>query len=324
MKNSVVVVGSVNVDLTIKSKRLPRPGETILGGGFTTGAGGKGANQAVAAARAGADVRFVARIGADPYGQEMLKRFRAEGISTKHIVRDEASPTGMAFILVDEHGENSIVVASGANARLSLGDVEAARGEIESAGVLLVQLETPLDTIQRAIRIACESNTRVVVNPAPGQHLSKEWLKGVDVITPNRLEAEMLTGTKITNEAALVATARCIQEYGIPTVVITLGHQGAYLAGENGTRMIPSYLVNAIDSTGAGDVFSGSLAAFLAEGTPIEDATRMAVASASISVTRMGAQSSAPLRNEIETFMRDNALSGYQRTEFTRNPSQSL
>jgi len=324
MKKKVIVVGSINVDLTIKTRRLPRPGETIIGGRFTKGAGGKGANQAIAAVRAGADVSFIARVGNDLYGQEMVTHLNTEGVGTRYIVHDEETATGMAFILVDEHGENSIIVASGANARLCPLDIEKVQDEIVSAGVLLVQLESPLDAVQRAIHLAGRSDALVIVNPAPAQYLNNSWFHGVDVITPNKIEAEMLSGLKITDDASLAASAQRILDFGISIVIITLGRRGVFLATKNGMSLIPAYTVKAIDSTGAGDVFSGSLASFLAEGMSIEEAVKMATASASISVTRMGAQMSAPFRSEIENFI-NYAPQLQKRTEdeFTHNPSQS-
>ena len=325
MKKNVVVVGSINVDLTIKTRRLPRLGETIIGGHFTKGCGGKGANQAIAAARAGAHVNFVARVGNDSYGQYAVTHLTAERIDARFIVHDEESPTGVAFILVDENGENSIVVASGANARLCPKDIQKVDDEISSAEVLLVQLESPIETVHHAIRIAAKSDTLVIMNPAPAQELGSSWLQGIDVITPNRIEAEMLTGMKLTDSASFAAVARRILGFGIPTVIITLGQQGVFLATKSGMSLIPSYTVEAVDSTGAGDVFSGSLAAFLAEGMPMDEAVKMAIAAASISVTRMGAQMSAPVRSEIEDFTTLAHLE-QQRVEVqsTHNPSQSL
>jgi ribokinase len=325
MKKKVVVVGSINVDLTIKTRRLPRPGETILGGTFTKGPGGKGANQAIAAVHAGADVSFIARVGTDSYGQDSVKHLSAECIGTRHIIHDEDVPTGVALILVDDDGENSIVVASGANARLCPLDIERVKDEIGSAEVLLVQLEAPLEAVQHAIHIAGKSDSLVIVNPAPAQHLNRSWFHDVDVITPNKIEAEMLAGMRITDDASLAAAARQIRDFRIPVVIITLGQRGVLLATKDGMRLIPAYRVKAIDSTGAGDVFSGSLAAFLADGMLIEEAVRLAIASASISVTRMGAQMSAPFRAEIEDFIRSAPLE-QKRTEveFTPNPSPSL
>ncbi len=303
MKNKVVVIGSYNTDLTIKTARIPRPGETVIGGIFSEGGGGKGANQAVAAVRAGVDVSFIARVGNDVLGKEGIQRLTDEGIDTRYIFQDKDVATGVAFIVVDERGENSIVVASGANARLSVADMENAKEEILSAGVLLVQLESPLDTIYSAIKKSRENGTIVILNPAPAQPLDKNFLQQIDIITPNKVEAEMLTGIKVTDEESLRVITKKFFEFGIKTVLITLGSKGVFIGLQDTMELIPAFKVRSIDSTGAGDVFSGSLAAFLSEGMSIENAVRMANASGSISVTRMGAQNSAPHRKEIENFM---------------------
>lgn len=302
LRNKVVVIGSYNTDLTIKTERIPRLGETVIGGVFTEGGGGKGANQAVAAVRAGAHVSFIARVGYDVLGQNGIQRLSEEGISTRYIVYDADVPTGTAFIVVDEHGENSIVVASGANARLSSDDILAAYDEIASAAVLLVQLESPIETIRKAVEIAHQKGVIVILNPAPVRPLEQDLLREIDIITPNKVEAEMLTGIKVTDEASLHAIVKKFFEYGIKNVLITLGSKGIF-AGHSGTmELIPAFKVCSIDSTGAGDVFSGSISAFLSEGMSIEKAVKMANASASLSVTRMGAQNSAPHRKEIEEF----------------------
>lgn len=303
MKNKVVVIGSYNTDLTIKTRRIPRPGETIIGGVFSQGGGGKGANQAVAAARAGADVAFIARVGNDALGREGIQKLNDEGIDTNFIYRDSSNPTGVAFIVVDEGGENSIVVASGANAKLNPGDIENAKSLILSAGVLLVQLESPIDAIKSAVKMARQNGTKVILNPAPAQPLDKNFLGLIDIITPNKVEAEMLTGIKVSGDESLSLIAERFFEFGIENVIITLGSRGIYAAFPGTAKVIPAYRVHSIDSTGAGDVFSGALAAFLAQGMPIEQAADMAGASASISVTRMGAQTGAPSRGEIESFI---------------------
>lgn len=303
MKNRVVVVGSYNTDLTIKTSRIPAPGETVIGGVFSKGGGGKGANQAVAAVRAGAEVSFIARVGNDTHGEEGLQRLNAERIDTGFVIRDPEFSTGVAFIVVDEHGENSIVVAAGANERLGPPDISKAEDAISTASVLLVQLESPLAAVRAAIQRARAHGAVVILNPAPAQLLKGELLHDVDIITPNRLEAEMITGLKVSDEASLRSVAREIIGHGVKYVMITLGQGGVFAATGNAAELIPAYKVRAVDSTGAGDVFSGSLAAFLAEGMTMEESTRMAIASASISVTRMGAQLSAPLRAEIEKFM---------------------
>jgi len=303
MRNDVVVVGSYNTDLTIRTGRLPRPGETVIDGLFSKGGGGKGANQAVAAARAGADVSFVARVGNDTHGREGLQRLKEEHVNTQYVIQDSEMSTGVAFILVDKHGENSIVVAAGANARLSPSDIEKAMPAISGARVLLAQLESPLDAVGSAIHLARRKGAVVMLNPAPAQPLEDALLCNVDIITPNRLEAEMITGMKISDEASLRSVARRILDFGIKHAIITLGPRGVIWATKDAVEVIPAYQVRAIDSTGAGDVFSGSLAAFLAEGMAVEESVRMAIASASISVTRIGAQVSAPLRSEVEAFI---------------------
>ncbi len=309
MKNKVVVVGSYNTDLTIKTGRIPRPGETIIGGIFSEGGGGKGANQAVAAVRAGADVSFIARVGNDALGKEGIERLMEERIDTRYVYKDADVATGVAFIVVDERGENSIVVASGANARLSPADIEKAKGEISSAAVLLVQLESPLDAVRAAIKRSHDNGTIVIMNPAPAQPLDRNLLKEIDIITPNKVEAEMITGIKVTNEESLRSITRKILELGINTVLITLGADGIFIGSKNSMELIPAFKVRAVDSTGAGDVFSGSLAAFLSEGLSVEEAAKMANASASISVMRMGAMASAPTRKEIESFISTYAAS---------------
>ena len=309
MKNKVVVIGSYNTDLTIKAGRIPRPGETIIGGIFSEGGGGKGANQAVAAVRAGADVSFIARVGNDVLGKEGIQRLTKERIDTRYIFLDNDAPTGVAFIIVDEGGENSIVVASGANARLSPVDIDRAHDEISSAGVLLVQLESPIEAIRAAIKKSHEKDTIVILNPAPAQSLEQNLLQEIDIITPNKVEAEMITGIKVTDEESLRSIVKKFFEYGIKNVLITLGSKGIFAGLPDITEFIPAFKVCPIDSTGAGDVFSGSLAAFLSEGMSIEKAAKMANASASISVTRMGAQNSAPRRMEIENFIITNTSS---------------
>ncbi|NWF90078.1 MAG: ribokinase [Ignavibacteriaceae bacterium] len=303
MKSKVVVVGSYNTDLTIKTERIPRPGETIIGGVFSEGGGGKGANQAVAAARAGANVSFIARVGNDALGNLGVQRLTDEGINTNFIYKDNDSATGVAFIVVDERGENSIVVASGANAKLSSADIDEAHDEISSADVLLVQLESPIDAIYSAIRKAHSKGAMVILNPAPAQSLSSKILNDIDVITPNKVEAEMITGIKASDEESLRAIAQKFFESGVKIVIITLGSKGMFVGSTEGMKLIPAYKVCPVDSTGAGDIFSGALAAFLAEGISMEIAVKMAAASASISVTRLGAQRSAPNRKEIEDFL---------------------
>jgi len=304
MPNKVVVVGSYNTDMTIKASRIPRPGETILGGKFAIGAGGKGANQAVAAARAGARVWLVARIGDDAFGAEALRRIQQERINIDYMRRDQEAPTGVACIVVDDAGENSIVVASGANACLQPEDISAAEKIIAHADVLLLQLESPLATVIAASRLAAKYGVTVVLNPAPAQPLTTNLLEHVTIISPNEVEAEMLTGVEITDdEKNLVAAAQRLHVQGPSTVLITRGPKGVFISSVAGTHFLPAFQVAAVDTTGAGDVFSGCLAAFLTKDRALTEAARLAAAAAAISVTRLGAQASAPHLTEIEHFL---------------------
>lgn len=304
MPSKVVVVGSYNTDMTIKAARIPRPGETILGGRFAIGAGGKGANQAVAAARAGARVWLVARIGNDAFGEEALRRIQHEYINTDYLRRDSEAATGVACIVVDDAGENSIVVASGANANLQPNDLSAAEEIIAQADVMLLQLESPLPTVMAAVRLAAKHGVTVVLNPAPAQTLPANLLEHVTIISPNEVEAEMLTGVKIDGEKSLVAAAQRLHAQGPPTVLITRGPKGVFISSAGETHLLPAFQVTAIDTTGAGDVFNGCLAAFLTKARSLTAAATMASAAAAISVTRLGAQASAPRLAEIENFLR--------------------
>lgn len=303
MKNKVVVIGSYNTDMTIKTKKIPSPGETVIGGFFSTGGGGKGANQAIAAARVGADVSFVARVGDDLLGKEGIKRLNEERINTSYVFRDSVVPTGVAFIIVDDNAENSIVVSSGANARLSPDDIETVSNEISLAEIVLVQLESPIESVYTAIKKAHEKGATVILNPAPAQELAQHIFQYIDIITPNVVEAEMLTGIKVTDVKSLHMIVNRFFDFGTKNVIITLGSKGYFAGFQNIMEIIPAFKVTPIDTTGAGDVFSGSLAAFLAEGMTIESAARMANAAASISVTRLGAQNAAPKRSEVDEFI---------------------
>ncbi len=299
-KQPIVVVGSSNTDMIIKLDRIPRPGETILGGEFVTAAGGKGANQAVAAARAGGRVSFIARVGQDVLGDQAVAGFVKDRIDVEHVVRDKGAPSGVALIFVARDGENSIAVASGANGRLSPADVKKARQVIASAAVLVMQLETPLATVQAAAETAAKAGVQVILNPAPAQPLPDELLRLVSILTPNETEAELLTGIKVDDEASAGRTADRLLARGVRTVIITLGPRGAFVAAEGVRKLIPGFPMQAVDTTAAGDVFNGALAVALAEGQALEQSVRFANAAAAISVTRLGAQPSAPKRKEID------------------------
>jgi ribokinase len=303
-KKSIVVVGSSNTDMIIKLDRIPKPGETILGGEFAIAAGGKGANQAVGAARAGGVVTFIARVGKDMFGEQAIAGFARDGVNVEHVVRDASNPSGVALIFVAKDGENSIAVASGANGRLSPADVKKAKRVFVDAGVVVLQLETPLETVQAAAELAYSRGVMVILNPAPARLLPDELLERVSILTPNESEAEMLTGIKVTGEGGVAKAADRLLARGVRTVIMTLGARGAFVAAPGCKQLIPGFRVKPVDTTAAGDIFNGALAVALAEGKPLTGAVRFANAAAALSVTRLGAQPSAPTRREIERFLR--------------------
>jgi len=298
----IVVVGSSNTDMVLKMDRLPGPGETLIGDEFIMAAGGKGANQAVAAARLGGKVTFIARVGQDIFGQQAIEGFTKEGISTDFIVQDKVSPSGVALIFVDQKGENSIGVASGANGQLTVQDVSAARVEFETANVLLLQLETPIETVRFASRSAREMGVMVILNPAPARALDDDLLCNVTVLTPNESEAGLLTGVSITDDASAEEAARRLKQRGVENVIITLGAKGALVVNEDSAQLVPSKVVQAVDTTAAGDAFNGALAFALAKGKPIMEAVRFANLAGALSATRMGAQPSMPTLKELKEF----------------------
>jgi ribokinase len=307
-KPSVVVVGSSNTDMIIKLEHLPQPGETLLGGKFATACGGKGANQAVAAARAGGDVTFVGKIGRDAFGEMAMECLVSHEICTDYVFRDLSEPSGVAMIFVAGSGQNSIAVAPGANAKLNVADIKKARLAIGNARVLLAQLETPLPTIQEAIELATAADVRVILNPAPAQALPASLLKRLFLTTPNEHEAELLTGVSIESEQAASAAAQILLRRGVQNVIITMGSRGAFVASRELSKFIPSHKVKAVDATGAGDIFNGALAVAIAEGQSLVDATEFANAAAAIGVTRLGAQSSVPNRKDIESLLQTGKL----------------
>lgn len=299
-KPKIVVVGSSNTDMVARAPKLPGPGETVLGGAFVMAAGGKGANQAVAAARLGGDVTFIARVGADLFGEQAVQGFEADGIRTDYIVRDPDAPSGVALIGVDETtGENSIIVAPGANARLSIEDIEAAAGAIREADVLVCQLEVPLDAVHHSLKIASTAGVRTILNPAPAQPLPRDLLSMISILTPNETEAAQLAGVS-GGQPALAA--KTLLRAGIETVIVTLGPEGALVVDSHCEIQVPAPAVErAADTTAAGDCFTGALAVALGEGMPVPNAAEFACRAAAISVTRAGAQPSLPYRGELET-----------------------
>ncbi len=292
----LVVAGSINTDIIVHSARLPAAGETVLGGDWLMAGGGKGANQAVAAARAGANVHFVGRTGTDLFGRESLQRLKVEGIDTAHVVEDSQKKSGLAIIMVGPDGDNIISVAQGANAAVSPEDVDAAAGIIDAADVLIAQMEIPAETVYHAIRTAHEHGTKVLLNPAPapGEPIPPEILGMIDYLVPNQVEALRLAGT-----GDFDSSVNALLERGVKHVIVTLGANGAAVFDSSGRHDVPAFRVNAVDAVGAGDAFCGVLACGVAEGLDLLDAVRMANAAAALSVTRPGAQPSMPARDEI-------------------------
>ena len=303
MAGEIVVVGSSNTDMILQMDHIPRPGETVLGGRFSMAAGGKGANQAVAAARAGGRVTFLARVGDDVFGRQAVAGFARDGINVDFILQDREASSGVALIFVAEGGENSIGVASGANGRLSPADVDATAARIAAANVLVMQLETPVETVRRAAEIAAGQGVCVILNPAPARSLADDLLQHVTVLTPNEHEAERLTGIEVANVDGAARAAAALQASGIETVIVTLGARGVFVASGEFTGAVPAFPVEPVDTTAAGDVFNGALAVLLAENRPLLSAVRFASAAAALSVTRLGAQPSAPSRRDIEALL---------------------
>ena len=295
----VVVVGSSNIDFTATVDRLPARGETVLGQHFVQSFGGKGANQAVAAARAGADVEFLSKLGMDANGVLIEQHLAAHGLSMKVLLHDPEAPTGVAMILVDGAGDNQIVVVPGSNRRLTPADVRQHAGLMTGARVLLVQMEIPIETIEESLMLARRQDLITILNPAPAYPLPPEFLRMVDILTPNESEACFLTGSTNVAEAALLLAGR-----SGGAVVATCGADGAVLSRGKDVTHVPAFVVDAIDSTGAGDAFNGALACALAEGVTIEAAVEMAIAAGALATTVRGAQPSMPARGEIDRLCR--------------------
>jgi ribokinase len=296
--NRIIVIGSSNTDMVVKSKKLPLPGETILGGTFLMNAGGKGANQAVAAARLGGNVTLVAKVGNDVFGKQSVEGFKKEKINADFVFIDEGTPSGTALIMVNEEGENCIVVAPGANAQLLPADIEQVK-DISDAAIILMQLEIPMITIEAVAKNAKANHQKIIINPAPAQKLSNELLNDLFLITPNETEATLLTGIKVEDEITASQAAEVFLSKGVQNVIITLGKQGAYFKNKELKFKTDAPIVKAIDTTAAGDTFSGALAVAVTEKMSWPQAVQFAVQAASIAVTRMGAQASVPYRKEM-------------------------
>ena len=302
---TIAVVGSSNMDLVVKSKRIPVTGETILGGDFIMVPGGKGANQAVAAAKLGAQVFFIAKLGNDIFGLQSLNNFRKEGVNTRYVLQTQDAPSGVALIMVDEDGNNVIVVAGGANHKLTPEDVKEAESDIASSGALVAQLEVPIETVEFAAELANKFKVPFILDPAPARKLSSRLLNMVDVLKPNETEARILTGIEVKDQGSAEAAAQKLLECGVKNVILTMGAGGYLLVGKEGKEFVASRKVIAVDSTAAGDAFTGSLAVGLANGKTLTEAALFANNVAALSVTRMGAQPSMPTIEEIEEFIHE-------------------
>ena len=301
MAETIVVVGSSNTDMVLKTARFPKPGETILGGDFFMFQGGKGANQAVAAARLGGLVTLISKLGNDLFGNNAIEHYAKEGIDVSRIVQTAEAPSGVALITVNGEGENVIVVASGANALLSVADL--ADDALAPASFLLTQLETPIACLEYLSAYAGRHSKKLVVNPAPAAQLSDAVYKNLFLITPNETETALLTGITVHDEASAAEAAAVFKNRGVLHVVITLGAKGAYVSAEGYTGLVEAPRVHAVDSTAAGDVFNGALVVALSEGMDWKEAVFFACKAAAVSVTQMGAQSSAPYRAHINQFL---------------------
>ena len=297
-KKTILVVGSSNTDMTAKTKNLPRPGETVLGGVFTMGAGGKGANQAVAARRLGGKVQFICKVGRDMFGDNAVKQYEAEGLDTSGILRSDL-PSGVALIYVDEHAENCIVVASGANGDLGEADIEASRKAIEACGILLLQLESPIPSVLKAAKIAHEAGAMVVLNPAPACDLPEELFRYIDLFIPNETELSTFSGLPVEDAESAQKAAAVMQGKGVGKLIVTMGSKGALICEGGPAVFVPAHKVKAVDTTAAGDTFCGALCVAISEGKSLKEAAEVACAASALTVQKMGAQNSSPFRKDI-------------------------
>jgi ribokinase len=304
-KARIAVVGSSNMDLVCKSQRIPIVGETILGGAFIMAPGGKGANQAVAAAKLGASVYFIAKLGKDVFGLASLSNFKKEKVVTKYVTQTDKAPSGVALIMVDEQGNNSIVVAPGANAKLSATDVKRAKSDIARCGAVVAQLEVPIETVEFAAKAAKRAQVPFILNPAPARALSDELLAMVDVLTPNETEAQILTGVDVKDDDSARTAAERLLIKGVKTVILTMGVRGYMFVDGNSAELVEAHKVEPVDTTAAGDAFTGALAFGIAGGKSAAEAARFANCVAALSVTKMGPQPSMPTFRELQAFIKN-------------------
>ena len=298
-QTKIVVIGSTNTDMVIKSDHLPAPGETLLGGTFFMNPGGKGANQAVAASRLGGKVTFISKTGNDIFGEQSVQNLKNEGINTEYMAVDPENPSGIALITVDSMAENCIVVAPGYNMTLKPDDIDKAIKQIELAEIVLLQLEIAIETVEYAAQIAFRNKRKVILNPAPAQKLSDSLLKTIYILTPNETEAEILTGVKVTDIGSAEKAAGILRNKGVEIIIITMGANGAFIHTGSLSELIPAPKVKAVDTTAAGDTFNGALAVAFSEDFNIREAVQFANKAASIAVKKLGAQASIPYRSEV-------------------------
>jgi ribokinase len=298
--SSVIVIGSANTDLTVKADRLPRPGETLFGDEFMVSYGGKGANQALAALNAGASVTLVARIGTDTYGNRLFKHLVRSGLPPEGLLRDSDHPAGLALIALDKAGNNQIIVVPGSNSRLSVDDVRSLEPVWKGGSVFLTQLESPLQTVEFALRLARGHGMTTILDPAPAGSLPEAMYRLIDILTPNDVEAGSLSGVMVKDLSDAEKAASILRSKGCAVVIVTMGARGALLSSAEGVRLFPAMTVWSIDTVAAGDAFNGALTAVLAEGRMLSEAVRFATAAAALSTTKRGAQESLPTRKEID------------------------
>jgi len=298
----ILILGSSNTDMTVKTAVMPVPGETVLGGEFTMSAGGKGANQAVAAKRAGGDVSFICKVGKDMFGDNSLRHYESEGIDVSGVLRSD-KPSGVALITVDDSAENCIVVASGANVDITAEDIEASRPMLESCDILLMQLEIPVPAVLQAAKIAHAAGAMVVLNPAPYSQLPEEIFQYISLFIPNETELAAFSGIQVTDQESAQKAAAVLFEKGVGKMIVTMGSKGSLILDGGEAKFVQARKVQAVDTTGAGDTYCGSLCVALAEGKSIVEAAEFASASSALSVTKMGAQTAIPVRSAIEAFM---------------------
>ena len=303
----ITVVGSLNMDLVVRTPRIPKPGETIIGSDFHTIPGGKGANQAVAAAKLGAEVSMVGRVGEDDFGRALIANLEAVHVNHRFVRRDPVTPTGIALITVEDSGENNIVLAPGSNMKLTVEDIVAAGETIAQSDSVLFQLESPLPVVEAALELAKSRGVTTILNPAPAQPLSEALLRYVDILVPNETETALLTGLPVATDAQIEQAAEHLRRIGVGTVILTLGERGAFLCSAAGNRHVPAYKIRPVDTTAAGDAFLGGFAVALGEGSSLEEAVSRGNAAGAVAATRFGAQPSLPTRDEWQRLIRQRA-----------------